>query len=156
MKMNMKKKLVGYLKQYRWFALEYKKSLSDQEYRLLDVYAGIARWDPRDKERFGMVDTSIRDTIDQHLPNWSVGKMSETRTSLVKKGFLIKHPKNIFYVDNFEIYSATFRKAERILQCIEQGIQPTEQHIRQNEQQERIDLQDKMKNLVDKYKVTGL
>jgi hypothetical protein len=155
--MNMKKKHVGYLKLYRYFALEYKKRMTDQEYRLFDVYVCLARWDRRDSERYGKTeDLSTRDIKIDHLPMWSVGKISEVRTSLIKKGFLEKLPKNKICVNNFLVYQATVRQAEQIFRCIEQGIQPTEQNIRQNEQQDHTNLQGEIKNIADSFRVVGL
>jgi len=156
MKMNMKKKLVGYLKLYRWIALEFKKDLTDQEYRLLDIYACLARWDPRDKERFGLIEISAGDIQREYLSNWSKGKFSEIKTSLVKKGFLIKYPKHVIGVNNFGIYQSTVRQAEQMFRCMEQGNQPTEQQIQLNEQTDRANIQSEIKNLADKYKVIGL
>lgn len=155
--MNMKKKYVGYLKLYRRFALEYKKRMTDQEYRLFDVYACLARWDKRDTDRYGTTeDLSTRDIKIDHLPMWSVGKISEVRTSLIKKGFLEKLPKNKIRVNNFWLYQATVRQAEQGFRCVEQGIQPTEQNIRQNEQQDRADLQGQIRHLADNFRVVGL
>lgn len=151
----MKKKLVGYLKLYRRIALEFKKDLTDPEYHLLDVYVCLARWDPRDKERFGLIEMSAGDIRREYLSKWSVGKFSETKTSLIEKGFLVKYPKNVIGVNNFGIYQATVRQAEQMFRCIEQGNQPTEQQIRQNEQEDRANLQTEIKNIVDKYRVIG-
>jgi DNA gyrase/topoisomerase IV subunit A len=86
----------------------------------------------------------------------SVGKISEVRTSLIKKGFLEKLPKNKIRVNNFLVYQATVRQAEQIFRCIEQGIQPTEQNIRQNEQQDLTNLQGEIKNIADNFRVIGL
>lgn len=138
-------------------AIEYKKPMTDQESRLFDVYVVTARWDKRDKERFGIVeDLSFKDIKDDYLPDWSRGKISEVRTSLVKKGFVKKLPKNKTLVENFWIYGATVRQAEQGFRCIEQQVQPTEQNIRQNEQQDHANLQVEKQNLVDKFRVTGL
>lgn len=156
MKMNMKKKLIGYLKLYRWIALEFKKDLTDQEYRLLDIYACLARWDPRDKERFSLVEWSAGDIQREYLPMWSKTKFSEVKNSLIKKGLLTKHPKHIINVNNFEIYQAKIRQAEQIFRCMEQGIQPTEQQMQQNEQKDREKIQIEKQNLIDKYRVIGL
>jgi hypothetical protein len=153
----MKKKLVGYLKLYRYMAIEYKKPMTDQESRLFDVYVVNARWDKRDKERFGIVeDLSFKDIEDDYLPDWSRGKISEVRSSLAKKGFLKKLPKNKTLVENFWIYQATVRQAEQGFRDLEQQIQPTEQSLRQIEQQDRAIIQAETKNLVDKYRVIGL
>jgi len=150
----MKKKHVGYLKLYRYMAIEYKKEMTDQEYRLFDMYVTHARWDKRDTERFGTVeDLSLQDIKNDCLPKWSRGKISETRKSLSEKGFLTKLPKNKTGVNNFWIYGATVRQAEQGFRCIEQGIQPTEQNIRQNEQQDRANLQAEKQNLVDKFRL---
>jgi hypothetical protein len=151
----MKKKLVGYLKLYRWVALKFKKDLTDQEYRLLDIYACLARWDPRDKERFSFVELSTEDIRNEYL-SWSKTKFSEVKNSLIKKGFLVRHPKHIINVNNFEIYQAKIRQAEQIFRCMEQGIQPTEQQIQQNEQKDREKMQIEKQNLIDKYRVIGL
>ncbi len=138
-------------------AIEYKKVMTDQEYRLFDMYVTHARWDKRDEERFGIIeDLSLQDIKDHCLPNWSRGKISETRKSLAEKGFLIKLPKNKTGVNYFWIYQASVRQAEQGFRCIEQGIQPTEQNIRQNEQQDRSNLQDGIKNLTDKFRVKPL
>lgn len=155
--MNMKKKHVGYLKLYRYMAIEYKKRMTDQEYRLFDMYVTYARWDKRDKERFGIVeDFSLRDIQSECLPSWSTGKLSEVRKSLVQKGFLTSLPKNKTSVNNFWLYQATVLHAERGFRCLEQNIQPTEQNIRQNEQQDRATMQGEIQNLANKFRVKPL
>ncbi len=153
----MKKKPTGWLKLYRYAALEYKKRMTDQEYRLFDVYVCRARWDKRDSERYSIVeDVSTRDIKIDHLPLWSVGKISEVRTSLIRNGFLTKLPKNRIRVENFWMYQATSRQAEQGFRCLEQGVQPTEQNIRQNEQNDKTELQDNIENLVDTFRVLPL
>jgi len=138
-------------------AIKYKKEMTDQEYRLFDMYVTHARWDKRDAERFGTVENlSLQDIKDECLPSWSRAKISETRKSLAQKGFLTKLPKNKTSVNNFWIYQAPIRQAEQGFRCIEQGIQPTEQNIQQNEQQDRAKLQTEKQNLVDKFRVTRL
>ncbi len=155
--MNMKNKPVGYLKLYRYMAVKYKKPMTDQEYRLFDMYVIHARWDKRDKERFGIVeDFSLRDIQSDCLPEWSVGKISGVRASLVKKGYLATLPKNKTGVNNFWIYQANVLQAEQGFRCIEQDIQPTKQNIRQNEQQEHSNLQVEIENLADKFRVKVL
>ncbi|MFZ2149663.1 MAG: hypothetical protein WAV15_00715 [Minisyncoccia bacterium] len=153
----MKKKHVGYLKLYRYIALEYKKRMTDQEYRLFDVYVTNARWDKRDKERYGIVENlSLQDIQDEYLPEWSRSKISEIRKSLAKKKFLTKLPKNKTSVDIFWIYQAQVREAEQGFRLMEQEIQPTEQNIQQAEQQNVAKLKTEIKNISDKYRVIGL
>lgn len=153
----MKKKHVGYLKLYRYMAAKYKLLMTDQEYRLFDMYVINARWDKRDTERFGIVENlSTRDIKADFLPDWSVGKISEVRGSLVEKKFLTKLPKNRIRVENFETYSATVRRAEQIFRCLEQDIQPTEQNIRQSEQQDHAIVRAEIDNLADKFRVKPL
>jgi hypothetical protein len=131
--------------------------MTDQEYRLFDVYVTNARWDKRDKERYGIVENlSLQDIHDEYLPNWSRSKISETRKSLVKKKFLTKLPKNKTLVENFWIYQAQVREAEQGFRLMEQEIQPTEQNIQQAEQQDIAKLKTEIKNVADKYRVIGL
>lgn len=138
-------------------AIEFKKRMTDQEYRLFDMYVVLARWDKRDKERFGIVeDVSIRDLQSECLPDWSVGKISATRTSLAEKGLLTKLPKNKTGVNNFWIYQASIRQAEQGFRDMEQQVKPTEQSIHQIEQQDATQLKTKIKDIADKYRVIGL
>ena len=88
------KKQIGYIRLYRDLALEYKKTLTDPEYHLLDIYACLVRWDKKDVVRFGTIDNlSIRDIQKDYLPKWSTGKISTTTSSLIEKGFLTRLPK---------------------------------------------------------------
>ena len=138
MKMNMNKNLVGYIRLYRYIALEYKKSLTDPEYRLLDVYASLVRWDKKDGSRFGTVDElSIRDLQKEYLPEWSTGKISMTIKKLINRGMLARLPKKRMRVENFWFYQAQIQRAEQGFQLIEQGIQPTEQNVQLAEQKKR-------------------
>jgi hypothetical protein len=128
-------KNVGYIRLYRYIALEYKKNLTDQEYRLLEVYACLVRWDKKNPEHFGIVsELSIRDIQKDYLPHWSVGKISTVTKSLIEKNLLTRLPKKRMRVENFWIYQAKPPQAEQGFQLIEQGIQPTEQNIQLAEQ----------------------
>jgi len=151
MKINMKRQ-IGYIRLYRYLALEYKKSLTDPEYHLLDIYACLVRWDKKDAVRFGTVDNlSIRDIRQDYLPKWSTGKISTTTNSLIKKGFLTRLPKKRMRVENFWIYQAPVQQAERGFQLIEQGIQPTEQNIQLAEQKQQDDFEKAKQKIIDKY-----
>ena len=150
------KKQIGYIRLYRYLAIEYKKVLTDPEYRLLDIYACLVRWDKKDAVRFGTVDNlSIRDIRQDYLPNWSAGKISMITNQLIKKGFLTRLPKKRMRVENFWIYQAPVQRAEQAFQLIEQGIQPTEQNIQQAEQKQHDDFEKARQKIVDKYSPFG-
>jgi polyhydroxyalkanoate synthesis regulator phasin len=149
--MNMKN-YQGFIRQYRYIALIDRKGLTDQEYRLLDVYACLVCWDSKNKDRFGTVtDLTIRDIHVEHLPAWSVGKISGVIKSLIKKGRLTRLPKKRMCVENFWIYQSKPQQAEQAFQLIEQGIQPTEQNIQLVEQNRKDELQNGIAKLVEKF-----
>ena len=151
MKINMKKQ-IGYIRLYRYIALEYKKTFTDPEYRLLDIYASLVRWDKKNADRFGTVDNlSIRDLQQDYLPTWSSGKISMTINALIKKGLLARLPKKRMRVENFWIYQAHIQQAERAFQLIEQGIQPSEQNIQLAEQKQLGDFEKTKRDLLEKY-----
>ena len=146
------KKHVGYIRLYRYIALEYKKTLTDPEYRLLDIYASLVRWDKKDSDRFGTVDElSIRDLQRDYLPAWSAGKISMTVNTLIGKGLIARLPKKRMRVENFWIYQAAIQPAERAFQLIEQGIQPTEQNVQLAEQKQLSDFEKAKRDLLEKY-----
>ncbi len=145
-------KNAGYIRLYRYIALEYKKNLTDPEYRLLDIYACLVRWDRKNIEHFGIVsELSIRDIQKDHLPHWSVGKISQIITSLIKKGLLTRLPKKRMRVENFWIYQAKIQQVERAIHLIEQGIQPSEQNIQLAEQKQRDELQQAKSKIVENF-----
>lgn len=145
-------KNVGYIRLYRYIALEYKKNLTDPEYRLLDIYACLVRWDRKNMEHFGTVaELSIRDIQKDHLPQWSVGKISQTITSLIKKSHLARLPKKRMRVEHFWIYQAKIQQVEQAIHLIEQGIQPSEQNIHLAEQKQRNELQTARDKIVENF-----
>ena len=142
----------GYIRQYRYIALIYNKNLTDQECRLLDMYACLVCWDIKNKERFGTVsELTIKDIHDEHLPSWSTGKISGVIKSLIKKGRLTRLPKKRMRVENFWIYQASVQRAEQGFQLIEQGIHPTEQNVRLAEEKQFEDLQKEKQKMLDKF-----
>lgn len=142
----------GYIRLYRYIALEYKKTLTDPEYRLLDIYASLVRWDKKDPSRFGTVDElSIRDLRQDYLPTWSAGKISMTINALIEKELLARLPKKRMRVENFWIYQAAIQQAERAFQLIEQGIQPSEQNVQLAEQKQLNDFEKAKRDLIEKY-----
>ncbi len=146
----MKKR--GCIRLYRYIALEYKKNLTDQEYRLLDIYVCLVRWDKKDPDRFGIVaELSIRDIKKDYLPKWAIGKISTVTKSLIAKGRLTRLPKKRMLVENFWIYQAKPPKAEQAFQLIEQGIQPTEQNIQLAEQNQQSEIRKAREELLGKY-----
>lgn len=149
MKIKMKN-YPGFIRLYRYIALIDRKGLTDQEYRLLDIYACLVSWDIKNTERFGIVaDLTIRDIHDEHLPDWSIGKISGVIRSLIKKGRLARLPKKRMRVENFWIYQAKPPQAEQAFQLIEQGIQPTIQNVQLAEQNQREILRNGMSKVIE-------
>jgi len=142
----------GFIRLYRYVAIIDRKDLTDQEYRLLDVYACLVSWDHKQKERFGTVaELTIRDIHTDHLPSWSTGKISGVIKSLINKGRLTRLPKKRMRVENFWIYQAKNEQAELAFQLIEQGIQPTIQNVQLAEQKQREEIINGKDNLVEKF-----
>lgn len=145
----------GYIRLHRFIALEYKKKLTDAEYRLLDVYACTVYWDRKKyPELFGkVIGLTIELIRKDHLPDWSVGSICRTTNSLIRKGFLtrLKEPKQCIRVENFWMYQASVPQAERGFQLIEQGIQPSEQNIQLAEQKQQDELQNRKAEIIEKY-----
>lgn len=140
----------GYIQLYRYIALIYNKNLTDQECRLLDVYACLVGWDIKNTEHFGVVkELTIRDIHDEHLPDWSQGKICNVINSLRDKGRLTRLPKKRMRVENFWIYQAKPQQAELAFQLIEQGIQPTIQNVQLAEQKQREILRNGMSKVVE-------
>jgi hypothetical protein len=146
-------KIKGYIKQYRYDFLMRLKSLTDQEMRLYQTHVLLANWDRKNKETFGkIIGLSVRKIREKYL-KWSVGKISDTRKSLVLKGFLKPLPEGGYLVENYWIYQASARQAEQAFQCDEQGIHPTEQNVRENEQGQVNELKQSKDNLVQKLSI---
>lgn len=121
---------------YRYDFLVRLQNLTDQEMRLYGTYVLLAHWDKKNKETFGTIaKLPIREIQRKYLKKWSIGKISNVRKSLIKKGYFIPLPEGGFAVDNYWLYQAKMLQAEQAFQCNEQGIHPTEHNVRQNEQQ---------------------
>ncbi|MGB2580076.1 MAG: hypothetical protein WBC83_00060 [Minisyncoccia bacterium] len=86
----MKKKQPSFIKLYRAdLSAPHIKDLSDSEFRLWVILKVLAGWDPRHKEHFMVIRSSIRDLQASHLPTWkSSGKFSLTINQLIKKDML--------------------------------------------------------------------
>ena len=142
----------GFIRQYRYIALIYNRNLTDQECRLLNVYACLVGWDIKNTEHFGVVkELTIEDIHQEHLPSWSTGKISGVIKSLIEKGRLTRLPKKRMRVENFWIYQAKPQQAEQAFQLIEQGIQPTEQNVQLAEEKQFEYLQKEKQKLLDKF-----
>ncbi len=130
--------------------VEREKELTDAELRLYLLYRRLVDWDVRHRETFGTVKISIASLRALHLPskNWSIGKVSETKNQLIKKGFLERVPGFRIRVNNFWLYQANVRQTEKAFRLIEKGVQITESNFRDVEYltaQERVRDIQKMK-----------
>lgn len=114
--------------------LEYEKDLSDAEVRLYHVYLRIVDWDSKHTHTFGSSPVTIRQLQSEYLPNWSTGKISYTRQSLIKRGWLEKKPEKRIGVCYYMIYrSKSVKAAEHTIQLIRQGVQTPEQPVQPTE-----------------------
>jgi len=135
--------------------IEYEKNLNDAEVRLYHLYLRIVDWDIKHKETFGSVEISIRSLKQFYLSNWSVGKLSYTIRSLIKRGWLEKREDGRMSIKHYGFYRLkNVQVAEQLIQKVRQGVQLTEQDVQlasrdDNEKvkifkQEKAELIDKM------------
>ena len=114
--------------------IEFENQLTDQEFRLYCLYLRTVHWDNR-HESFGFSDLTIRNIRKHYLHNWSIGKISNTRRSLIKKGWLEKNQYGEIGVREYKIYRLkNVPSAEKCIQRIRQGLQINEQDVHFNEQ----------------------
>ena len=114
--------------------IEYENQLTDQELRLYHLYLRIVHWDSR-HESFGISDITILDIKKHYLHNWSTGKISNTRNSLIKKGWLEKYSRSEIGVKEYQVYRLkNVQSAEQCIQQMRQGLPINEQDVHSAEQ----------------------
>jgi len=107
--------------------LEYEKALSDAEVRLYYVYLRLVDWDSKHIYTFGSTSITIRQLKSAYLPDWSVGKISYTRSSLIQKTWLEKRPEHRVGVRCYPVYrSKSVQLAEHAIQLMRQSVQAPE------------------------------
>ena len=111
--------------------LEYEKELSDAELRLFFVYRRIVDWDNKHTDTFGSTAITIRQLQTAYLPDWSVGKISNIRRSLIGKRWLEKRPEHRIGIREFRIFRSNgFKIAEKYIPWIRQGVPLPELPVR--------------------------
>lgn len=114
--------------------LEYEKNLSDAEVRLYYIYLRLVDWDSKHTHTFGSTAITIRQLKSVYLPDWSVGKISYVRRSLIQKRWLEKCPDKRIGVREYRIYrSKSVQVAEQYVQLIRRGVQLPEQSVQSSE-----------------------
>ena len=142
-------KIIGYVKMHRYDYLIRLQELTDQELRLYSTYVLLANWDRKNKETFGTIaKLPIRKIKEIYLKRWSIGKISNVRKSLIKKGYFRPLPEGGYAVDNYWLYQAKMYQAEQAFRCHEQGIHPSELNVQQNEQRRIEELKQDKDNLL--------
>jgi len=135
-------KFRGYTNSYR-IKLKKMKFYEDSEYRLLDVFVNIADWDKKHINTFGTTGESLRDIQKHYLPNWSLGKLSQTTNKLIKKGDITKRLERRIEIKNFwRFVSSNVQKVEQSVQADEQNVQQNEQPVQPDEQPKNIENHD--------------
>lgn len=115
-----------------------EKYLTDAEHRLFLLYRRICVWD-RLKENFGTSEASIRDIRATYLPEWSIGKISRVRNSLVIKNWLVRLDRTKFGVAHPNVwYARKMKEVEQGVQLIEQAVQSPEQAVPPREQRRAL------------------
>lgn len=114
--------------------IDYENNLTDPEVRMYHLYLRIVDWDSKHREVFGLSNISVRDLKKHYLHNWSEGKISETRNSLVEKGWFIRESKTVYGVKNYYIYRLrSVQTAEHCIHHTRQGIPIDERDVHQTE-----------------------
>lgn len=122
-------KRASYIRLYRQELSVRLKGLSDREFRLLLVYASLADWDMKHKT-FGMVKKSLREVLDdEHMPKWSLTKLSIVTGLLVKKGYISHAGKNRIKVEKYRLYRADEDEVAVFYDKLEQGAVPNTEEI---------------------------
>jgi len=135
--------------------IEYEQELNDPEVRLFHLYLRIVDWDKKHTDTFGSSNIKIRELKETFMTNWSTGKISYTRSSLIKKGWLEDRPDGRIGIQNYFVYRLRAQDAEPLIQRMRQGVQISEQGIQQDEKngKEQLDnLKNEKANLSDKWR----
>lgn len=119
----------SYIKLHRaFFRAPFKDLFSDQEFHLWLAYAQACGWDTRHRNKFGIVEMTQKEFKECFIGRGSTGKISETRSSLIKKGFLGDAGRGKTKVIHFWMFQdKDYRRIEEAIRQIENNIQPVEQ-----------------------------
>lgn len=98
MKMTLQRRLNNtYQKLYRnRHVIAQRLELSDQEYRLWDLYLALYDWDKGHTETFQTIDAS--DRVIANLLNWSPSKVCRQRNKLINKGVIKNEARSVHKV----------------------------------------------------------
>ena len=122
-----------YVRHYS-FELAYEKELTDQEVRLFHVYKLIVDWDKKHADTFGCSEITIRQLQEHYLPHWSTGKVSQVRSSLIEKGWLLKRADGMTEVNGYRTYRIKqTHSAEDYFQNVRNGVQNPESPVQEND-----------------------
>ena len=145
MKKRKKRKLTSFVKMYRTPIEGLERHLDDPEFRLLYLYVRLADQDQKHgADNYGFADETQREIKKYYLSNWSIGKISNVRKRLIRKG-LLNNDQGSTEVAGYSAYrEKRVPEAERLLQELEQDVQRKEQTVQNSEQKQKQEPESKM------------